>query len=157
MKQNNISIITNLCYIINDDMVLLQKKSRGFGVGKWNAPGGKKEEKESIKESVLREIKEETDLDVFNLEEIGFHEFIFKDNDKWNNKCYIFKTSSYSGLPKDMGEGELKWFQIENIPLDEMWDDDRFWTKNMLKGRFNNMRFYFSKEGKYLKHELIIN
>ncbi|MCK5535272.1 MAG: 8-oxo-dGTP diphosphatase [Bacteroidales bacterium] len=155
--EKNILKITNLCYIIKDNKVLLQNKSRGFGLGKWNAPGGKKEQNESINDSVIREIKEETDLDIFDLEEVGYHEFIWKEKSEWNMKCYIFKTSSFLGVEKDMGEGILKWFDIEKIPLDEMWDDDRLWTKNMLKGEFQNMRFYFDKNNKCFKHEIIIN
>lgn len=155
--EKNILKITNLCYIIKDNKVLLQKKSRGFGVGKWNAPGGKKEQNESIEDSVIREIKEETDLIIFDLEEIGFHEFFWKDKSEWNMRCYIFKTSSFSGNEKDMGEGDLRWFDIDSIPLDKMWEDDKFWTKDMLKGKFQNTRFYFNANNKYLKHEIIIN
>ena len=147
--------ITNLCYIIKDDMVLLQKKSRGFGVGKWNAPGGKKELNETIEQSTIREIKEETDLNISNLKNIGYHEFVWEEKEEWSTRCYIFKTNTYRGKPKDMGEGKLKWFPVNKIPLDEMWDDDKLWTKNMLKGKFNNTRFYFDKNSKYLKHNII--
>ncbi len=138
-------------------MVLLQKKARGFGVGKWNAPGGKVDKGEDTRDSVTREVREETTLSVFNLKEIGFHEFVFQDKEIWNNRCYIYITKDFRGKPKDMGEGELKWFPIDEIPLEEMWDDDKYWTKEMLKGKFKNTRFFFDSEGKYLKHEIINN
>jgi len=155
-KNYHISNITNLCYIIKGGDVLLQKKSRGFGEGKWNAPGGKKYKDETPEEATVREVKEETDLDVYNLRLRGRHEFLFEGKPEWNNECYIFTTDHFIGKEKDMGEGELKWFGINEIPLDEMWDDDRFWTKDMLNGEYKEMRFYFDHFGNYLRHEDIL-
>lgn len=153
----DILILTNLCYIIKEDRVLLQKKSRGFGKGKWNAPGGKIEKSESIIDSVFREVKEETSLKIKNPQLIGFHEFLYENKPEWNTRTYIFKVFSYIGEEHDMGEGELKWFSIKNLPLSQMWDDDRFWTEKMLLGHFRNTRFFFDEFGKYLKQEFINN
>lgn len=72
--------IKNLCYIINaQGEVLFQFKHRGFGVGKWNGPGGKVEDGETLEQSVIREIKEETGLEVANLEKGGELEFYFEN------------------------------------------------------------------------------
>ena len=50
---------SNLCYLFNENKILLGLKKRGFGKGKWNGYGGKKEDGETIEEAVVREIYEE--------------------------------------------------------------------------------------------------
>jgi 8-oxo-dGTP diphosphatase len=142
----------NICYIINKQgEVLLQKKRRGFGRGNWNGPGGKIEPGETPEEATIREIKEETDLVIKNLKKMAEIEFIFPDEDI-NNYCYVFICEDFIGGPKDMGEGELKWFKKEDIPLDKMWDDDKYWLKDVLKGKYVNMRFHFDENGKVKKY-----
>jgi len=147
---------TNVCYIINNkNQVLLQKKARGFGAGKWNGPGGKIENGETPEEGTIREVKEETNLDIRNLKKAGKIEFIFTENYDSNNYTYIFVCKDYEGNPKDMGEGELRWYNILEIPLEKMWDDDKYWLLQVLKGEKVSKRFYFDKNGIVIKQENI--
>ena len=144
--------ITTIIYIFNDKgEVLLQKKARGFGVGNWNGPGGKTETEETPEEGAKREVKEETGLIVNKLEAAGTIEFIFKHNYDWNNYTHVFRAFDWAGTPEDKGEGELKWFKINKIPLDKMWDDDQYWLPNVLKGGHVNKRFYFDDNSKVVK------
>jgi len=152
----NFPFIANLCYIFNDKgEVLLQCKSKGFGMGKWNGPGGKKKQDETIEESTIREIKEETDVDIKSLKKMGELEFIFVNNEASNFLTHVFVSPDWEGEPKDLGEGELKWFKIDEVPLEKMWDDDQYWLKNLLKGEYQHKRFYFDGNGKVLRYEKI--
>ena len=142
----------NICYIFNKNKeVLLQHKSRGFGKGKWNGPGGKIEKGETPEEATIREVKEETGLIVKKLKKMGEIEFIFTDNYNSNNYCHVFICDKYEGNPIDGGEGELKWFKKNEIPLDKMWDDDKYWLIDILNGKQVKKRFYFDKNGNVLK------
>jgi len=146
--------IANLCYILNkENKVLLQCKSRGFGAGKWNGPGGKQNPGESTEEAAVREIKEETDVIVKNLKKMGELEFVFVDNEESNFLTHVFVCRDWEGSPKDLGEGELKWFKIEGLPLEKMWDDDQYWLKPLLGGEYQHKRFYFNKDGKVIKYK----
>jgi len=141
--------IANLCYILNNNgEVLLQCKSRGFGAGKWNGPGGKQDPGETTEEAAIREVKEETDITVRNLKKMGELEFVFIDNEKSNFLTHVFICRDWEGSPKNLGEGGLKWFKIEEVPLDKMWDDDQYWLKPLLNGEYQHKRFYFDKDGK---------
>ena len=146
--------IANLCYIFNErGEVLLQCKSRGFGAGKWNGPGGKQNKGETIEEATIREMKEETGVIVRNLKKMGELEFIFIDNEESNFLTHVFVCHDWAGSPKDLGEGELRWFKIDKVPLDKMWDDDQYWLKLLLKGEYQHKRFYFDNKGKVIKYE----
>ena len=131
----------------------MQHKSRGFGVGKWNGVGGKKEPRETIEESAIREVKEEADITMKKLEKMGELEFVFVGNEESNNYTHVFICRDWEGSPKNLGEGELKWFKIEEVPLDKMWDDDQYWLKPLLNGEYQHKRFYFDKDGKVIKYE----
>lgn len=51
--------------IIKGNKVLIAKRAKGDSHGlKWEFPGGKAEKGESLKECLIREIKEELDLDI---------------------------------------------------------------------------------------------
>ncbi len=54
------------CYIALDDTFLFVKASSLKG-GLWEIPGGKLEKGESAQEAAVREIKEETGIDLLNL------------------------------------------------------------------------------------------
>ncbi|MDD5290931.1 MAG: 8-oxo-dGTP diphosphatase [Patescibacteria group bacterium] len=148
------SFFTTHCYILNEKgEVLLQCKSRGFGEGKWNGPGGKKKPDETFEESAIREVKEETGVTMKKPEKLGELEYIFVGNETINTLANVFVCRDWEGEPKDMGEGELKWFKINEVPLDKMWDDDQYWLKPLLSGQYQHKRFYFDKNGKVIKYE----
>jgi len=50
--------------IVHDGKILLVKRGSEPGKGKWSIPGGLVELGETVKETVVREVKEETGLDV---------------------------------------------------------------------------------------------
>jgi len=135
-----------LCFILKNKKVLLQKKAKGrFGELKWNGPGGKLEGGETPEACVIREVKEETGLSVSNLKTCGTLHF-YKDGkkDKPSIIVYVFLTDGFKGVPENLGEGELKWFEQDKLPFDQMWEDDRLWLPHVLAGKRVNGHFYFT-------------
>ena len=145
--------IKNLCYIINDQgEVLLQHKGRGFGVGKWNGPGGKVEPGETSEQAVIREIKEETGLDIIKPEKMAELEYYYDGHEDWNNLTHAYLAKNFSGRMQASDEGELKWFKFNELPFSEMWGDDPHWLPKILAGEFMKMKFYFDHEGNLQKY-----
>ncbi|MFA6322352.1 MAG: 8-oxo-dGTP diphosphatase [Candidatus Buchananbacteria bacterium] len=151
--------LTNLCYIINDrSEVLLIKKKRDFGAGKFNGVGGKVEPGEDLLAAVIREVKEEVGLDVINLQALGFIEFIWpKEKSDWNQRCYIYRTNDFIGEPVETDECCPHWFSFDQIPYDQMWDDDKYWYAQVLAGQEVKKRCYFDLAGQVIKFEDISN
>jgi len=146
----------NLCYVINNqDEILLQYKRKGFGVGKWNGPGGKVEPGETLEQAVIREVKEETGLDVKNLKKMAELEFYFINKEEWNQIAHVYVTKDFTGDIQVSEEGELKWFKIKEIPYDKMWDDDPYWLPNILAGEFMKIKFYFDQNSNLQRYEKI--
>ena len=51
--------------ILEGDKILLEKRKNMPSKGKWSVPGGLVELGESVENAVVREVKEETGLDVY--------------------------------------------------------------------------------------------
>ena len=79
-----------------------------------NFPGGHVKDNESIEESAIREIKEETGLDVFSLEEMGHFE--------WNEPkqgvrhlAMLFRSKDFKGKTVSSTEGPIFWVRAKDI------------------------------------------
>lgn len=154
------SIIATLCFIIKENQVLLIRKKRGFGNGKWNGPGGKTNNGESIVDCVKRELNEEVGLIPINPKNQGKLEFFFgseKQSPDWI--VHVFVADEFSGSVKESEEALPKWFEMDKIPYNKMWEDDKYWLPSVLQGKNVNGRFFFSEDmKKLLNHKLdIIN
>lgn len=139
--------IFTLCFIINQDNVLLKKQARNIGAGKWNGSGGKVDEGESIEQACIREVKEETGLKVSNLFYHGTLEYIY-DGKSESHLVHLFSTKTFSGTPRSTEEGEVKWFKISDIPYSQMWDADHYWLTAMLNEKKFNAILFLNSEGK---------
>ncbi|MFA7075363.1 MAG: NUDIX domain-containing protein [Candidatus Izemoplasmatales bacterium] len=105
--------------IVNDkNEVLLQKRSDN---NLWGLPGGLLELDESITEGAIREVKEETNLDVVIKRFIGVFVNPFmrwKEKDSAKVYCFSFLAEIVGGTLKinDDESLELKYFGLENLP-----------------------------------------
>lgn len=117
-----------MCMIQNGDKILLIKRPDERGFPGYLAPGGKIDFPESLIDGAIREVKEETGLDVSNLVFKGIDEYV---NAKENVRYMVFNywTDTFQGeLLEDPPEGELVWVQISEaleLPM-QNWFKERF-------------------------------
>ncbi len=136
-----------LTYIIDraERKILLIEKLRGMGTGLLNGPGGHIELEETAMEAAIRETKEETGLDVCNLEERGILRFQFTDGLKMIG--YVFFTDSYSGtLLERTDETVPAWHDLDDIDYSRMWEDDKMWLPSAMEGKHFEGWFIFDGE-----------
>lgn len=146
-------IEATLCEIIDGENLLLKRASRGVSRGKWNGLGGKIEENETVEESLVREVFEESGLIIKTLLKHGEVTF-FKGGSPFF-KVHIFSTKKIEGSLRQSDEGEIKWFNTNEIPYEEMWPDDKFWLPALLDGKKFEGVFYFDEKMKeILKYKL---
>lgn len=121
-KVGHDNIILNFsgaCITNEKGEILLQKRSATENI--WGLPGGAVEIGESIEETAIREIKEETGLDIKVEYLIGVYSKYFAtypNGDKAQSICYLFKATVLNGyLIKDNKETfDLRFFDKYNIP-----------------------------------------
>ncbi|GFR16470.1 7,8-dihydro-8-oxoguanine triphosphatase [Trichonephila clavata] len=125
--------VSSLVLLRQNGKILLGLKKRGFGIGKWNGFGGKIEKGETILECAKRELLEEAGMVAECLEEVGYLEFEFVE-DPLIMKVHVFTSSQFHGDPHESEEMCPQWFPESQIPLDQMWADDRLWFPLLLRG-----------------------
>lgn len=113
----------NVLIINKDNQVLLQR--RGTFPYKWGLVGGITELGESLEETAIRETKEETGLDIKDLNLLGTTSgekcFIdFPNGDKAYFISIGYFTKNFSGVLKidDLETKELKFFSYKELPDD---------------------------------------
>lgn len=144
-----------LLFFVKDGQILLAMKKRGFGAGKWNGVGGKIEAGESIEEALVRECQEEigvTPKTWRRVAELDFQEF--HNGQPTHIYCHVYLADDWQGEPSESEEMSPAWFDIEDIPFNEMWDDDKYWLKRVLKGEILQASFVLNEENKVVEHQI---
>lgn len=140
--------LTNMCLICDSNKVLVQEK---VGTKGLVFPGGHVEEGESLLESVVREMKEETGLTIENPKICGFKDWIQEDGTRYI--VLLYKTDKFTGELKSSDEGRVFW--IDRADIDRV---NLIWNMKELLEIFDTdlySEFFFKiKDGKY-KGELL--
>ena len=107
------------------------KKEHDASHGKWIGVGGKCEAEESPDECMLREVKEETDLEITQWQYRGIVTFI---SDTWPNEyMHLFTATAWQGtLDLDCNEGDLAWVQKTDLMNLNLWEGDRIFLRLLL-------------------------
>lgn len=100
--------------MVYDDQgnVLVQNKHAKTWNG-LNFPGGHVEPGESFVECAIREVKEETGLDVWNLKLCGVKQFQNELDERYI--VFYFKTNHFSGTIHASEEGEVFWLKRSEL------------------------------------------
>ena len=115
---------TVLAYIKKDGKYLMlfrNKKKVDINKGKWIGIGGHLEKDESKEQALVREIKEETGLDVLHYVYRG--ELLFVNND-FQEIMYLYLVNEVSGDLIECDEGELAWIKENDLMSLNMWEGD---------------------------------
>ena len=104
--------LTSLCMVYRGEEILLQNRVKTDWRG-YCFPGGHVEPGESIVESVIREMKEETGLLVSNLRLCGIKQFPI---DGGRYLVFFFKTDRFTGELISSDEGKMEWICRKDLP-----------------------------------------
>lgn len=128
--------------------VLLGRKKRGLGVGRYVGLGGKFEAGESAPEAAIREIEEESGLVVAldDLDRRGELHYLFPHRPAWSQRSTVFVVTRWQGDPSPSDELDPEWFDLDRVPYGEMWDDARRWLPGVLIGGHVSHEFTFAAD-----------
>lgn len=113
MKNKEKVILTNMCLIYKGDKLLIQERTKDDWPG-LTFPGGHIKKGEDIISSVIREVKEETGLDIKDPILCGIEEY--KNNNEYDRYLtFFFKTNKFKGKLKSSNEGKVYWINREEL------------------------------------------
>lgn len=135
--------LTNMCLVYDENHILVQEKVGTRHKGGLVFPGGHVEVGESLTDSMIREIKEETGLKISNPQPCGFKDWIQEDGSRYI--VLLYKTNHFTGKLKSSEEGKVFWLDRKDIPKANL-----IWNMRELLEIFetNNYSEFFFKMGK---------
>lgn len=157
---SNISFIPSVIgYLIQDDKVLLgmrKKVASGMGVNLIAGIGGKLGDTDAIKdespaEGLIREMREEIGVTPTQYTELGRVRFIWPDHLNWSQDVKIYTVQKWVGEPIETEVIKPIWFPINNLPLDQMWEDNAAWVPQSLAGYKVDMVFLIGNNNKTIE------
>ena len=102
-----------------DDKILLIKRRTPPFKGYWALPGGRVDAGETVEQTIVREVKEETGLDVAIVHKIGeYHEQGVQDGLRYDYypTCFVVKKLSREITKQKSEIEEIKLFSLDQLP-----------------------------------------
>lgn len=125
-------------FVINDNEFLMQHRLSSHGAGTWSVPGGKLNKNESLEECAIREVFEETDLIIKNVEYLTT-----SIEDDWSTHWMV--SDFNGGYNRNMEPDKClaqRWVTLDTLPypLFEPFWGNLFNSKEflILKNRLNS-------------------
>jgi len=147
-----------LGFLFRNGKIILAKKKRKIGAGKWNGYGGRVEEGEEKLECLAREILEECGavVEKKDCKELGEMKFSFEGKDELHNKVLIYRIDRFLDEPRETEEmGEPKEFNINEVPYSEMMVGDDKFMPLFLEGKKFKGKIHFSENGEELIESVV--
>ena len=110
--------LTNMCMLTREDGKVLVQNRVDPNWGGLTFPGGHVEPGESLVDSIVREMQEETGLTIRNPKLIGSKSWMQKDGSRYLVLLYI--ATEYEGELRSSEEGDISWMTIEEMRAGKM-------------------------------------
>ncbi|MGN0534406.1 MAG: 8-oxo-dGTP diphosphatase [Eubacterium sp.] len=121
MRKHEKVELTNMCMVYDDAGNILVQDRVKKDWGGVTFPGGHIERNESFVQSVIREVKEETGLDIKNPKLCGIKQFELEQGIRFI--VLFYKTNEFSGTIKSSDEGKVFWIKSSDLDKYELAND----------------------------------
>ena len=151
MSRAESAVFTNMCMIYDNEgniLVIDRKNPDWPGV---TFPGGHVEKGESFVDSVIREVKEETGLDIENPQLCGTKQFQDKEDNRY--VVLFYKTNCFSGTLTSSDEGEVFWIPRKDLTKYKLSVDFEDMVKIFESDELSE--FYYYKENNDWKFKIL--
>lgn len=105
--------------IVHNGKMLLEKRKNDPGKGRWSVPGGVVELGENVTQTVIREVKEETGLDVAEPEHIDVVDQITRDENgriKYHFVIIDYLVNLKGGTLNAASDADaLQWVSLDDV------------------------------------------
>lgn len=109
---NRIHVAVGIVINTQKQILLAKRHAHLHQGGKWEFPGGKVEANESVSDALIRELKEEVNLDVSSTTE--FMDISHDYPDK-HVRLDIHLVTDFSGNASGMEGQQVKWVEVQSL------------------------------------------
>jgi len=122
MEKYQKTIITNMCLVYKDDLILVQERTKSDWPG-ITFPGGHVELNENLDDAINREVFEETDLILHSAKLCGVEEYK-PINIEDRHLIFLYKSNDFEGkLIQNEGEDKIYWMKRSELFTHKLSDD----------------------------------
>ncbi|XCP87088.1 NUDIX domain-containing protein [Roseburia hominis] len=136
----------NMCMIYDEKGNVLALDKENDSYTGTTFPGGHVEKGEVFQESIIREIREETGLEIKNPQLCGMYHWI---RSGVHNVLFLYKTNEFSGFLKSSEEGQVYWISLEGFKQKELATGMEYVLQILESSRTNECYMHLEK-GKYV-------
>tara|TARA_B110000881_G_scaffold20015_1_gene14607 strand:+ start:209 stop:625 length:417 start_codon:yes stop_codon:yes gene_type:complete len=111
----NLIVVASIALIDASNQILIAKRpNKKHLSGLWEFPGGKIEKGESPENALIREVKEELNININNkcIAPLTFSEFDYK---KFHLLLLLYVCRRWEGEPMSMEKNEIKWVKANTL------------------------------------------
>jgi 8-oxo-dGTP diphosphatase len=145
-KTENVEL-TVLCLIQYGNRLLLQNRVKEDWKG-YTFPGGHVEAGESFVDAVVREMREETGLEILNPRIVGIKQFPITDG---RYIVLLYKATEFIGTVVSSDEGEMEWVDIDKLSEVNVVEDFHDLMKVIDDPDLNEFQ-YTIEDGEWIVH-----
>lgn len=141
--------IATLGIVLQDGKVLLGEKKKGeIGTGVLSGPGGKLDPGETLDECLIRETREELDveLDPDSLEQVAVIDFYATG--ELDFRVHVYRARILRGEIKETPDAIPSWYPLDVLPYERMFDGDRHWFPRAAYGEKFRANVYYRSRAK---------
>ena len=144
MRRTEKAEFTVLCLIEDGSRVLLQDRVKADWKG-YTLPGGHVENGESFVDAVIREMKEETGLDIYEPKLVGVKQFPIEGG---RYIVMLYKATKFSGEVVSSDEGRMEWVEYSRLSEINTVDDFEELLEVMNSDKLSEFR-YIIEDGEW--------
>ena len=147
MAREEKTILTNMCMVCDDQgNVLVEDRINPEWPG-ITFPGGHVEHGESFVASVIREVKEETGLEIEHPVLCGIKQWYEKEDVRY--VVLLFKTNQFSGTIRSSDEGEVYWMPREQLSHCKLATDMEEMIESFESDDRTEFYYYYHEDGSW--------
>ena len=150
--------LATLCYVRSNGKTLMLhriKKRNDMHAGKWNGLGGKLDPGETPEECVVREVREESGLELSAPVLRGVLTFpAFSQGEDWY--AFVYVADRFTGELIDSAEGVLAWVDDDKLAQLNLWEGDRIFLPWLDSQGFFSGKFVY-RDGRLVDYQVIFH
>lgn len=101
---------------------------------KWEFPGGKVEARESPRQALARELKEELNIQATVGPELTRYAYRYSNRPRF--ELIFFKVDEFEGEPQNLAFESIAWVDRRELPSYDFLDGDLEFVKGLARGDF---------------------
>lgn len=148
MARTETVTLTNMCMVTDGTRVLVQNRVDPDW-SSYTFPGGHVEKGESFTDAVIREVREETGLRIWQPRLCGIKDWPEADGSRY--MVLLYRADRFSGTLASSGEGEVSWVALDALRSLPLADSMENMLRVFLEEEISEQYYFQQPDGQWVE------